>query len=467
MKKFIKALICIFILLFVLMIFLGNIKNKNEINTVEIWWYEYENEQAYNSIISNIVNVIVYNSNAKGISTKEVKYSYKDIPYSDYVFKRNIALSTKNAFTIDDSKSLYSLQKYHDDYNKIENYTKDNYFDIFKGKYCVPMGVYSECVLVNKDIFDYYDIDVSSNKLYIYSEFLDLRQRLKEEGARFRLSKQEYYYTIDYYIDKNKLNSADLLNPHDMAEEEYRQLLKKTILEIYNDFNSYYNEKFNYDMLMGNNDEVSVEMNDNEIYDTTSKQVLMSTYAIFPFNTVDYNKASSDFSNKIPVLIDNYYARCKLKTPCIFIYRRNHDENVYKIASELLTDAYYNIMSPPNNYGGNNIYYLPALRSPIITKKLGVDDNFINNTYMANFAKLGYKKIAEQVNLMNTVTSNIMSDAKSQEQHITSFSRGGSIEYLYEFIIEELNNLLDGGENTEKLNNNVYKYTKNYYIRIK
>jgi len=86
---------------------------------------------------------------------------------------------------------------------------------------------------------------------------------------------------------------------------------------------------------------------------------------------------------------------------------------------------------------------------------------------MATFAKLGYKKIAEQVNLMNTVTSNIMSDAKSQEQHITSFSRGGSIEYLYEFIIEELNNLLDGGENTEKLNNNVYKYTKNYYIRIK
>ncbi len=468
MKKCFKALIYIFILVSIGVFFISNLENRNEDNAVEIWWYEYEGEYLYNRLISRFVDVLVYNSFAlHGITVKEMKYSYKDMTYDDYVFKRNIALSTKNALTIDDTKNLYSLRNYHDDYNKVENYAEDNFVDMFKGKYCIPMGVYSQCVLINKDIFDYYNIEISSNKLYTYSEFLDLRQRLKEEGARFSLNRQDYYYTIDYYIDKNRLNSSDLFDSFDMGEDKFRQALKKTILEIYNDFSSYYDNKINFNTLLGNDYEQSVEFNENKIYDTTSSQVLMSTRVVHPFYDSDYNRATEDFSNKIPVLLDSYYTRNTLKSPSIFIYNKDHDENLYKIASELLTDTYFGILLPSNNYGGKHIYYIPTHISQFVYKAYGFDENFMNNSYMANLAKIGQKNLEAQLNLSNVVRTNIMNDAIVGKQIMNSFSRGGSIDYLYNFIIEELMKINEDEKNIEKLDKNIYDYTRNYYIRIK
>ena len=193
----------------------------------------------------------------------------------------------------------------------------------------------------------------------------------------------------------------------------------------------------------------------------------MSTKAICPFNVVDYNKATIEFGNKIPVLLDNYYMKNTLKSPCIFIYKREHNDNVYKVANELLTDAYYNMILPPNNYGGKNVCYLPTQNSIMVQKTLEVDENFKANTYLVTFAKLGYKKIAEQVNLMDTVTSNIISDSKAKNQLGFSFSRENGVDYLYIFIIDELRKIYDDEANLEKLKYDAEVYTKNYYIRIK
>lgn len=468
MKKCIKALLYIFILVSIGVFFISNLKNKNENNAVEIWWYEYEGEYLYNRLIRRVVDVIVFNSfNFHGITVKEVKYSYKDMTYDDYVFKRNIALSTRNALTIDDSKNLYSLRNYHDDYNKVENYSEDNFVDMFKGKYCIPMGIYSQCVLINREIFDYYNIEINNNKLYTYSEFLELRQELKKDGARFALNRQDYFYTIDYYIDKNRLNSSDLFNSFDIGENEYRQALKKTIIEINNDFNNYYNDKINFNILLGNEYEQSVEFNENEIYDTTSAQVLMSTRAVHPFYDSDYNRATGDFSNKIPVLLDSYYTSKTLKSPCIFIYNKEHDESLYKIASELLTDIYLGILLPPNNYGGKRIYYIPTHINQFVQKVYSFDDNFMNNSYMDTLVKIGQKNLEAQLNLSNIVRTNIMNDAIVGKQLMNNFSRGGSIEYLHNFIIKELIKINENEKNMEKLDKNIYDYTRNYYIRIK
>ncbi len=116
-----------------------NANDSDSIDAIQVWCYVYSDDSQYKEIIHNITTKIRAYCKSNQIPIKIVKYEEKKISYDDYVLKRNTAMATSNVIVIDDARKLAEIFNQCYDYSKIKGY--DSLFDMYKDRYCIPLGV--------------------------------------------------------------------------------------------------------------------------------------------------------------------------------------------------------------------------------------------------------------------------------------------------------------------------------------
>jgi len=74
------------------------------------------------------------------------------------------------------------MSEYAGDYTKLENYK--NLFDNFKGHYCIPICSLMDTIVLDNEVLKSYGIEC--DKYITLDEYYDIKQSMKEKGAKFR-----------------------------------------------------------------------------------------------------------------------------------------------------------------------------------------------------------------------------------------------------------------------------------------
>lgn len=153
-------------------------------DTIQLWYYYFGIEKGINDVLINgIKNYCEINE----IPLEVHNYDSDTITYEDYILKRNIAAVTGNFISIDSLIRMNNLPKDSAaDYTKLENYSK--LFDVHKGRECISLGMHYTGLFINKKAIDYYGIDTSQTPVITYTDYLKIKQEMKEKGAKFKLN---------------------------------------------------------------------------------------------------------------------------------------------------------------------------------------------------------------------------------------------------------------------------------------
>ena len=293
-------------------------------DTVNIWYYEYEYRYLSNVSIEKAIEYIEKYAEINDIKIGVTKYSYKDMSYDDYALKRNLAIEHGEAdIILDNIDSLYHIRKYAGDYSKLVNY--ENIIESFRGGYCIPLCYDIRAIFVKNEVPDMYG--VKTDKVINLREYYEMKQTMKENGARFKLIETELYELIDYYALKNNLK----IYMNDGIITVDKDLMINTVNEILDDIDKYYAE----DEVGGNweNDYLIYEMNSNRnlTYDHVLPALNINTY-----------KGEPVIKDYIIALIDEEYSLTYWHEyyPWLFINKNSTNENLYKIADALFSDGF-------------------------------------------------------------------------------------------------------------------------------
>jgi len=307
----------------------SNVNQEVEDDTIKIWWYEedggVDGNTNYNFVMNKAIEKLKFDAELNDMKIDINKYSYKDLSYEDYVLKRNAAVSYGDVNVIFDTvDNLYQLRDKAGSYEKIESYKK--IFDNFKNQYCIPIFPDMRVNFVNTDVLEKYNIQPQN--VITLSEYYEIKQSMKKEGAKFKLNDKELWELIDYYIMKNNAEVSTKDGKFDIDKES----VKNTILEVVDDLNNYYDYSLN-----------DIEADDTEykIYEQTSGYEfsgLMYNFSALSYEEYDNNRPSIEKST-IVIMDNNYF---KFTIPCVFIPENNKSEDSYKLANVLLNDGFQN-----------------------------------------------------------------------------------------------------------------------------
>lgn len=175
---------------------------ENEKDIVKIWWYKQEDDTIHNIIVEKAIESILFQADLDDVEVDIKQFSYSDLSYNDYVLKRNLAIEHGDVdMTFDLPGGLYGLRDKAVSYDRIKSYK--NVFDNFKNQYCVPLCAVLRVNFVNNDALLKYNIQPQN--VITLDEYYDIKQRMKESGAKFKLNSREFAELVDYYCIKNDL----------------------------------------------------------------------------------------------------------------------------------------------------------------------------------------------------------------------------------------------------------------------
>lgn len=320
----ISKILTVIAVIFLLLTSCTNTNNDNDV--IQLWWYDYDNSGYYREIMEHVTIKIMAYCKVNDIPLKIVKYNERKISYDDYVLKRNTAMATGNVIVIDDARKLADISKQHYDYSKIERY--NNLFDMYKDRYCIPLGVGYMYLSVKNDLFNYYGVK-PDKEIITYREYLDIKREARDKGARFKFNKMEWEEIIDYNLLKNEIYKIGDKSEIIDDENRFKDAVKSSVIGVYDDYKLYYSSYSDIDSL----DDTSGSM-----YDINSKIDLMvgasssflTRYAgYYPFREHEYDKTF--------VLMPDYTQL----SPCVYISKKITDERVLDIINDTLSISYY------------------------------------------------------------------------------------------------------------------------------
>ncbi|NYB75571.1 hypothetical protein HZF24_15595 [Sedimentibacter hydroxybenzoicus DSM 7310] len=303
-------------------------QTSGENDAVKIWWYKQEEGTIFNIIVEKAIESILFQANLDDIEVDVKQFSYSDISYEDYVLKRNLAIEHGDLdMTFDLPGSLYALRNKAADYDRIESYK--NVFDNYKNQYCVPLCTVLRVNFVNNDALIKYNIEPKN--VISLDEYYDIKQRMKVNGAEFKLNSQEFMELVDYYSIKNDLK---------ILRDQKGTYIDKTsaltaISELIDDIKSNY--------------EYEYIINDSDDYDyriIEEKSGYEFSGLMYNYSALNYNdfRGRPPIENYTIVLLDNngdfFSLYNRVIMPCLFMPSISKNDNAYIIADTLFRDGF-------------------------------------------------------------------------------------------------------------------------------
>jgi hypothetical protein len=374
---------------------------------IQLWYYDYGPGYGYSESVETLVIEIKKFCENNNIPLNVVKYNEKALAYKDYVLKRNIAAANGNIIIIEDANDMWDLSKQHADYTKLENY--DNIFEEYKDTFCVPIGIINNFSIINRKIIDYYGIKLEKSVI-TYDEFLDLKQKMKEKGAKFKMSFLEHIEKIDYFKNKHGLmcinENSEIFN----NLEELKIALKSTIMEICDDLIDYNNgsnlltndlvpkddNSYDYDVkrLKGN---INDENSNMDLYQDAQYIALTANY---------YFKENYDLIANNILVAGSSGLR---KSPCLYIHKKITNEKIWQLANFIISEQSYITIS-------RDIHcFSPVFKGETIKAVLELDDNFKYIGPHKIAAEQGIEKSIKISNLIDEVNNMVILNKETRD----------------------------------------------------
>ncbi len=381
-----KRLISIVLIVTILLTLTSCTGVKNDNATIQLWWYNYSNSGWYTNAVENVLTQLKIYCDENSIPLEIVKYGQDTLAYEDYVLKRNSAMANGNMITIDDARRLHDIEKYHADYSKVENYNQ--LFDVYKDRFCIPIGIGYRSKAINNLALEYYGIN-TENSVITYDNYLEIKQQMKKNGAQFRLNQGELNELTDYYLIKNGLRYINEDSQIIDNAEEFKQVIKKSAVEIYDDIKTFYEDyeefEFSYNGDWSDKDFVRYDKNSG----LELKNDMQDSYMITYYS--DYMEFNADILSKTFVVSYGIF-----NSPCVFMHKKITNKRIYDVFNKLIDESQYIVATIEKTHG-----YSPVQNTEKIREILEVDDNWEYNGEYINIVNNGneiYKKIVDVIN---------------------------------------------------------------------
>lgn len=405
---------------------------ENNTDKIQLWCYTHSRDSLiydtfYMNCISKIVDSAKKFCEKNDIPLEVFEYDDTKLSFEDYDLKRSVAAASGNMIVVEDVYYIEKLAKQHADYSKIDNYK--NLLDGYKDRFCIPLGIFSSAGYINNDAIQYYEIKLD-RKVLTYIEYLEIKQNMKEQGAKFELNNAEFEQMINYF---KYINGLEFINYKSKALEDnelFKKTLKKTILEICNDILLYYDDNLSY---------INKYESSNSIYDKNSEFILNEKYHNLSFilDPYSYNELE-DITNKT-FFIEPFY---KYLSVNFFMYNKITNEKIYDLANHIISeDTYLMIMQNPD-YKDDIFYYTPILNNDKVKETLGLNNEleFIKD-YKGKIEAREIINDAYEILIKNTDTAKEIADYQ-----FTNNNYENSIKYFIMNILQEIAKELSGSE---------------------
>ncbi len=346
----------------------NNINANGNTNKIQLWYWSHTYDSVYfDSVYFETILRIVDSAkefcNKNNIPLEILGYDESKLSFKDYIIKRNIAAASGNMIIIGDLDYMQELSKQHADYYKIDNY--ENLLNVYKDRFCIPLGTNFLGGYIDNKAMQYYGIN-PEKKVITFTDYLEIRQDMKEKGARFELNYSEFNYLINYYQNMNGLlfinEESEVLRDNGL----FKKMLKKTILDVCSDFLLYYdnnNLKYTKRALQS-----PIKY---QIYDKSSNLTLerdsKGLHSLLLPNSYD---RIEDISNKT-FYFDPF---TKIFSANFYMYKKITNEKIYDLANHIVNEETYLMINKDNdkNYILN---YIPVFNINKSKEILGVNDN--------------------------------------------------------------------------------------------
>ena len=403
-----KRLISVILIILLLLSTTSCDISKNDNATIQLWNYDYNNAGGYSQAVENILLKIKLYCDANDIPLEIVEYNEDTLSYEDYILKRNAAMASGNMITIDDAREMSDIAKYHADYSRVENYNK--LLDIYKDKFCIPLGVGYRTFNISNEILEQYNISIDK-PVILNSEYLQIKQELKNKGAKFKLNRTEWQEMCQYYLIKNELLNLAEERLSKNAEKKLKEDMKKAAIEIYEDF-KLYSEDYegievisNTEWKISNEDRTITDINSGiKLADYNKGSNMLSNYA-------DYEEMNDDILN-YSFVIDN---KGVFLSPCVYMNKKITNDKIYDVFNELIDDSYYRSLS-------SRPFYSTVHDTEKVRKQLNLDDNWEYNGLLKNSSLEKHKR---QVSIINESFRKLIKD-KEESEIIVNYYFGNS-----------------------------------------
>lgn len=360
MKKLAVMMICIILLTGCSTHGVGNVAEVQEQDdgTVRVLYYYIDGSESGSNVMAAVKMLQVYGKE-NNIEIEVTRYTSDELGYEDYVMKRNTMIQNNEAdIVFDEADELYDIRDRCGEYSKLDTYR--NIWDNLKGYYCIPLYLYSHADKINDAALESYDIPPEKVKdVLTRQEYYEIKQLMKEKGARFALNKCEIMELAEYYITKNNMRIRESDGRYTVDKDALRQ----TISEVYEDIKNNYDEFDESNLKDFDSDyEIRDEVTGEIIRDWhTTLFRYMSNYGEiidYVYNLGGYEDRKSPDSS---IFIDDIGVQTgrNFQYSSLFI-RKNSADEVYKAASILFTGKYYKIINPISQKWG----YSPVIDTP-------------------------------------------------------------------------------------------------------
>ncbi len=420
--------------------------NSTNTNTDKIQIWYYNSEDSFSSIFaSQIASGSEQYCRINNIPLEVVVCDGNTISYEDYVLKRNLALASGNIIVIEAARDMQDIAKQHADYTKIENY--NNLLSIYKDRFCIPLGIiYFAADNINNKAMDYYGISTYANPVITYCDYLEIKQEMKEKGARFTINSKEFLQLIEYYLYTNGLLYINYDNEILQNESKMKDILRKSILDLCND------------IILYNNGKLEIESESQEslkksshIYDENSNLILWNDgYVRNGFFDIDgletiSNRDELDVNNTTFMINPDFGSG-----PSFYMYKKITNDKIYDLANYIVSESTYLMV----NYrrGAAPVFNIQGMDKT--KEELSIDDNW------EFVVKEEHGKVPKRFKMIINSTYELF--AKNEEKsrkladgYLSNWDYANKIKSLVEEIVKEIahklsNNTIDEDLSIEK-----------------
>ena len=445
------------IILIVMMLVLSSCTKGNDNAKIQIWCYDFDYAGYYsNTVAAVLANARLYCEN-NNIQLEIVRYDEQTLSYEDYVLKRNTATVNGNMIIIEDARYMYDLAKQHADYTKLDSY--ESLLSSFKERYCIPLAMGYRVNYINNDAINYYGIN-TDRPIITYSDYLIVKQEMKEKGAEFKLNTREFTEILEYYLDINGLRFVNEDSEFLKDNNKFKEYLKNTITGICDDFILY-----NDGLLDINRNNKKVTADDNIIYDEASDLILIESE--MPDGLTEYG-ALGGLGESIleKTLIIN--PKVTFLSPCFYMYKKVNNDKIYDLANHIVNENTYLAATSTTHF------YSPVFNGEKTRELLEVNDNWEYQGSFKTYAVPGKEKYIKMNELINDVYEmTVKNEETSRLIANYYFVNKNYVNEIYSFVellIYELENSKFDYKNvnTDKMiDNRIDEFITNFNVHYK
>lgn len=338
---------------------------RGNTDKIQLWSYNIKADIEYKL---HIIEYAKEYCESKNIPLELCVYNEKEISFEDYILKRDLALAfEKNIIIIDDIRTMADMSKQPVDYTKLNSYRF--LFNAYKDRFCIPLGVFYTTMAIENEVMEYYGINASEKPIITYSDYLEIKQEMKNKGARFEFNISEFSDVILYYMSKNNLLFIDKNSENLMDKNKFKEALKSTIIDICNEIIKYGDAN----IIINQSEEFRTSKN---IYDKNSKLNLRydnsihgSSFTGGLINPFMYDKVDN-FANRTfyiyPFIIG--------PSPSFYMHNRITNDKIYDLANFIVNESSYLELIQSGRM--DLTWFIPTLNTEKIRGILRADKNW-------------------------------------------------------------------------------------------